>query len=97
MRYMVERNFVQMIGPIWMPAVTSAMEKPLDARDVETIRGYGNGEINREAVERWVCFNSGDFQWVEDFRASIGELEIPWKNEESEFTYSDIMYPAEEA
>ena len=97
MRYMVERNFVQVIGRIWQPGIGDcAMEYPLDAHGVEEIRGYGNGEITRDAVERWVCFHAGDFQEVKDFRCSIGDLEIPWKTEESEFTFSDCMYPAEE-
>jgi len=39
-RYMVERNYVQMIGPIWQPGFDcGAMDKDLSAYDVRNIRG----------------------------------------------------------
>jgi len=39
-RYMVERNYVQMIGPIWQPGFDCcAMDKELSAYDVRNIRG----------------------------------------------------------
>jgi hypothetical protein len=54
MRYMVEKSFVRMIGPIWMPASIAAMEKDLSRSDVDNIRGYaehlhGERKLTREA------------------------------------------------
>jgi len=36
-------------------------------------------------------FNSGDFQYVDDFSASIGDQEFQWADEESQFAFSDCM------
>lgn len=91
MKITIERNWIEIIGTIWMPAATCAQRKELSRYDIENI-----GEPTRENVEQWLTTHSGDFQSVQDFRAVIGETEIPWANEESEFTYNDCMY-AEEA
>jgi len=91
MKFTVERNWIEVIGPIWMPPVTCAKRIDLDAYDIENI-----GEPTRDNVEQWLCTHAGDFQYVADFRAIVGETEIPWKDEESEFTYHDCMYPAED-
>ena len=87
MRYMVERNFVQVVGKIWMPAIKAATEYPLTKYDLKNI-----GDFNRENVEQWLCTHAGDFQSIEDFYATAGDKEIPWSNEESEFFYSDAVY-----
>lgn len=92
MRYLVERNFVQVIGTIWMPAATCAMEYPLTAADVETI----GLPLTRENVAEWLTTHSGDFQSIEDFRATIGDEWCEWEHEESELTFNDCMFPAEE-
>lgn len=93
-RYMVERNFVQVTGRIWMPAVTGAAEYPLSSYDVGNIRAQGDGRLTRHAVELWLTTHAGDFQHVDDFRASVGTWESPWRSEESACTYGDCMYPA---
>ncbi len=100
MRYTIERNFVNIIGEIWQPGCgVCAMRKDLSAYDVENIAGYASEvfdspTIIREAIEHWLSLNSGDFQSVADFSASIGATEFPWSNEESEFTFSDCVDPA---
>ena len=92
MRYLVERNFVQVIGTIWQPgAAQCAMEYPLSPHDVANI-----GRFTRANVETWLSAHSGDFQSIDDFRASVGDGEIDWESEESEFTYNDCVFPAEE-
>ncbi len=96
MRYLVERNYVQVLGIIWMPATTAATEYPLSSTDVENIREYGEGELTREAIADWLTTHSGDFQNVTDFSASIGDQEWPWEQEDSEFQYNDCMFPAED-
>lgn len=91
MRYMVERNYVQVVGTIWMPSVTVAMEYELSRHDLENI-----GEFTRENVEQWLASHAGDFQSVKDFYTTAGDIEIPWASEENELTYSDCMYPQED-
>ena len=97
MRYMVEKNFVRMIGPIWMPATVAAMEKDLSSFDVDNILGYAEHlhserKLTREAIAHWLSLNSGDFQGVDDFRASIGDQKFPWEKEDSEIEYNDCMH-----
>jgi hypothetical protein len=91
MRMMIERNFVNVIGKIRMPAVTCAMRYDLSKHDVEDI-----GEFTLENVEQWLASHAGDFQSVEDFQATVGDQWIEWKKEESELTFNDCMYPNEE-
>ena len=91
MRYLVERNFVQVIGTIWMPEATCAMEYTLSARDIANI-----GKFTRDNVETWLSANSGDFQSIQDFTATVGDEWIEWDSEESEFTYNDCMFPTED-
>ena len=86
-RYMVERNYVQVVGKIWMPAVTCAMEYPLTRHDIENI-----GEFTRENVEQWLCIYARDFQSIEDFHASVGDQDIPWATEDGECAYADCMF-----
>lgn len=83
--------YVQVIGTIWMPAITCAQELKLSDYDLENI-----GEFSRENVEQWLCTHTGDFQGIKDFHAQAGDVIIPWEKEESEFTYSDCMYSSEE-
>ena len=92
MRYLVERNFVQVLGHIWQPmAGPCAMEYPLTAHDVANI-----GKFDRANVETWLSANSGDFQSIDDFRASVGDAEIEWADEESEITYNDCVYGSDD-
>lgn len=100
-RYIVEHNYVEVVGKIWMPATTAAYRYDLSAYDVKNIIGqaeYDTGErkITRDAVEQWLAFNAGDFQCIDDFHASIGDDDFPWSDEESELTFSDCMYPSED-
>ena len=57
-------------------------------------------KITREDVEQWLMVNSGDFQSVMDFEASIEDgdttVDIPWASEEGEFAFSDAMSPDDE-
>lgn len=93
MRYTVTKSVIQMLGTIWMPAVTCAQEKVLSGYDLGNIEQ----PITRDTVEHWLMLNSGDFQHIQDFCASLeidGEtIDIPWANEESECEYFDCMYP----
>lgn len=91
LRYMVEHNFVQVVGTIWLPATTAAMEYTLTPHDVENI-----GEPTRDNVQDWLDSHVGDFQSIADFRASIGDVEIDWAEEESEFIYNDCVFGCEE-
>ena len=86
MRYMVEKNFVDVVGRIWMPAITASMRYPLSGYDLENI-----GEFTRENVAQWVGTHAGDFQSVQDFYATAGDQEIPWASEEGELAYLDTL------
>jgi len=104
MKYTVLKSNIRVIGKIWMPSATCAKDYDLSDYDIENIIGeaeFRETEINRDAVEYWLMLNSGDFQSIEDFSANI---ELPdgvtfisdWRKEESECTYCDCMYPAED-
>lgn len=99
MRYTVITSQVSVIGPIWQPGITAAMDYTLSAYDVENARDE-QGNLTRESVEQWVALNSGDFQSITDFRANIADEDtnvvIEWANEENEFTYNDCMFPEED-
>jgi hypothetical protein len=99
MRYMVRTSYVDVIGPIWMPSTTAAMRYTVDGYDIENMRDE-DGNITRDSVEQWLACNSGDFQNVTDFSASIEDgdttVDIPWKDEDSELTYNDCMFPEED-
>lgn len=88
MKLTIERNWIEVIGTIWMPAATCAQRIDLTRYDIENI-----GEPTRDNVELWLTMHSGDFQHVQDFRAIVGETVIDWNNPDSEFTYNDCMFP----
>jgi hypothetical protein len=99
MRYVVRKSIVRVVGRIWMPSVVCAQVRELSSYDVANIKSYGDAighpGINRESVEHWLHSNSGDFQSVTDFEASIEDgndtIDIPWATEEGEFAYIDAM------
>lgn len=95
MKYQVQKSFIQVIGKIWMPAITCAQDIELRQYDIDNMKNE-DGEIDRESVESWLGTNTGDFQNIEDFRADIEDGEkniiIDWEVEESEYIYSDCMY-----
>ena len=86
MKFTVERNWVDVLGIIWMPAVEAGHRHDLSRYDMNNI-----GEPTRENVEQWLTTHSGDLQRVIDFHAVVGEVEIPWEKEENEIKYSDCM------
>jgi len=90
-KMIVERNYVQVIGTIWMPSILAATEYPLSRYDVENI-----GERTRENVEAWLDTHSGDFASIEDFYVTIAEWESEWSDPESELVYNDCVYGSEE-
>lgn len=100
MRYTVRTSLVSVVGRIWMPAATCAMDYTLSAHDVENMRGE-DGSITREDVADWISTHSGDFQSIADFSASIedGEatLDFDWADPISESTYHDCMFGSEDA
>lgn len=87
MKFTIERNWIEVVGVIWMPAVTCGQRISLSSYDMENI-----GEPTRENVEQWLMTHTGDFQSVTDFSATIGETVIPWASEENECVYADCMF-----
>lgn len=88
------RAYIQLIGPIWWPyGATAAAMHELSGYDIENIRAYGDGTIDREAVELWANAHVGDFQEIQDFTVWIPSenIDIPWANEDSEIEYNGAM------
>lgn len=101
MKYTVSKSLVSVIGKLWMPNATAATSITASSYDVENMRD-DEGVIDRDSVEQWLMSHSGDFSRVLDFAASIedptsGEtITIDWADEDSEFTYSDCMFPSDD-
>ncbi len=95
--YTVHKSYIQVIGTIWFPPVTCAMEYPLTEWDVNNI-----SPLTRDETEHWLMLHSGDFQEIIDFRADIynhitgHDVVFEWADAESEYTFNDCMYPSEE-
>jgi len=100
MKFTVERNWIDVVGGIWMPYGSKcAMRYDLHSYELECI-----GKPTRKNVERWIgthigrfrrddrYVHSGDFSSIEDYRAVIGEKEFKWKKEESECIFNDCVY-----
>jgi len=72
------------------------MERDLDSYDMSNL----GDATNRDDVEHWLCLNSGDFQSISDFRADFHvdgkHIVHEWAKEDSEFVFSDAMYPSED-
>ena len=83
MKFIVERNWIDILVKIWMPVITAGLRIDLSIEDVRNI-----GTPTRENVSRWLNTHSGYFSKVLDFHAIVGEEEIPWEHEESEIDYS---------
>ena len=96
MQYLTTKNIIQVIGKIWMPNSTCAMEYTLNKSDLEQY-GIDLQNPTKESIERWISTNTGDFSSIEDFRADIGANKvIDWTNPESEYIFSDCMNPLED-
>lgn len=102
---MSERNYVQVVGQIWIPATTAAMQYNLTKHDVEEIESYGDIRcsmrdpeeyidegITRKDIAQWVAAHTGDFQSVTDFHACIGNVDIDWLDLENAFLYNSYVY-----
>ena len=93
MRITYTKNFIRVIGKIWMPQITAAMEYELTMNELNEA-GIDWANPTREHVGHWIHLsgNTGDFSVIEDFSADIGENKIvPWAKEESECTYIDCV------
>jgi len=98
MRYTVTRSVVRVVGRIWMPNVVAAMDYTLDGYAMDNARDE-DGKLTRESVERWLDRNAGDFAEIIDFEGDLEDgtthVDIPWADEDNEWTYNDCMFPAE--
>lgn len=99
MRRVVRKSIVRIVGHIWLPPVLCAQDREMSSYDVDNARDK-DGKITRESVKEWLSKNSGDFQSIVDFEASIEDgdetIDIPWAKEENEIVYADCMYPPED-
>ncbi len=94
MRYIVRRSYVDVLGYIWMPHALCSLHVPCDGHAIENMRDNA-GHITRDSIADWLTRNTGDFQSVEDFSASIEDgdetLDFPWSSEENECRYLDTL------
>jgi len=100
MKYIIKKSYVDVVGVIWMPPITAATRYDLNDYHIRNMM-EGEESCTREVVEQWLATNSGDFQSITDFSASIemednSTVNIPWNNEESECTFLDCMFPSED-
>ena len=72
-------------------------------QDLANIRaGIDDAAIERADVEMWLTSNSGDFQSITDFAASINlgkpgsDVEIPFETRDAADIYMDCMFGGEE-
>lgn len=72
------RNWIEVVGRIWLPPVKVAQTIDLSAGDV----GNVGEQPTRDDVQSWLDCHAGDFQEIIDFHAVLGETEIPWETEE---------------
>lgn len=90
---------VQYIGHIWQPGVgLCAQEQTFTVRpDGDAAGDDFSGPFTRDDVASHLALHAGDFQEVTDFRATLGTRErfdeMPWGDEESEWTFNDCMDP----
>jgi hypothetical protein len=89
-------SYIEVIGTIWMPAVTAAYRYSLSGYDIDNMRSPDDGKIARREIQGWLDTHAGDFQSVEDFYAEIDGACYGWKNPESECVFINCMYPSEE-
>lgn len=86
---------IDVIGPIWWPSgAMAATTYNVTNYDVENMRDE-SGHLTHDSVALWLDAHSGDFQHVTDFSAHLGETDIDWQDDESEFVWADSMYPEE--
>ncbi len=90
MKFTVERAWVDVVGKGWYGQGIST-SYGLSRYDLENI-----GEETRENVEAWLSTHAGDFQSISDFHAVLGKTEIGWKDEETELSFNDMMFPPED-
>ena len=87
MRYMVENNFVNIVGRMWLPPVMGATSYSLSDYDLKII-----GKFTRKNVWKWLATRAGDFQEVIDFYATAGDTEIEWENLENKEIFDKAFY-----
>lgn len=100
MRYTVVNSFIQVIGTGWYGQAI-ATEMNLTAFNLENIQAQIDiWEDERKGLEVWLYANSGDFSHIQDFYANLeldsGNVIVKWSNDESEYLYTDCMYPFED-
>lgn len=95
MKFVVERNWIDILGWIWMPntkgTTTIDLDIDFDKHKIEQI-----GEPTRENIRNWLDKNAGDFSSIIDFKAVIGEKVIDWSDENNEAEFNQITFPEED-
>lgn len=90
MRFTVERNYLDVVGKIWMPNVIASLRINLSACDLENIAAEDAPTL-RERCDLWLTKHSGDFSRVLDFSGPVGDEWVEWGTEEGEMAYIDTI------
>ena len=81
-RYTVVTYEVDVVGRGWLgQRIATTYDIPRE--DGQAFRALAP-DTCYDAVERWVAMHSGDFSWIDDWRASLDEIEIPFGTEAGE-------------
>lgn len=84
-------DHVLVIGKLWLPVVQAAMVVRIDRFDMESVTDE-DGKVTRDSVERWLLLHAtGDFQFVDDFAASVGGEEFGWKDPDNQYVFDALM------
>lgn len=79
------RAEVNIIGQLWA-GVEAAHTYLLSDANLEDI-----GDFTRENIQKWCDKRASDFQFVDDFSAVCGAIEVPWSSQDNEDRFNDMM------
>ena len=88
-RYLVTTYEVDVVGRGWLgQRIATTYDIPReDGRAFRVLEP----DACYEAVERWVAMHSGDFSCVDDWAASLDDIDIPFRTEAGEEQWLSLM------
>ena len=88
-RYTVVTYEVDVVGRGWAgQRIATTYDIPRE--DGKTFRALAP-DACYDAVERWVAMHSGDFSRVDDWAASLDDIDIPFRTEAGEEQWQSLM------
>jgi hypothetical protein len=93
MKYTVRKSIIHVVGKTW-GGHTAAMSYTLSDTDVRHCKD-DQGRLTPTSVGYWLRNNSGDFQDLTDWAASLEDgddtVDIPWSTEAGELAFYDCV------